>query len=329
MDTSPATGPVGSDPIPTPVTDAARRLSQLSFGVAGLAISAGRHLAERTRQAAAPHASSDAAMGTAPFDTAPFDTATVGTSAPPVPAPPVPSSLVTVPPKVGPVGLVGGALLGAGYVAQARILDVSAAVEVRTTKLSRRLLAAQGARGAAARPPSIVVRRLEPWFEIGAAHQAHSEAAVAATVSRLVPDMLDAAIAGIDLPRLLRRLPIDEMLDDLLDEIDLNALLARIDLDALLDRVDLDSLLRKVDIGAIVLGSTGTVTTEAVDASRGLAVRADTLVSRVTDKVLFRRGGRRLGVEGFDRIAPALGPKPKPAAIDVIGGPAPVDRRED
>lgn len=317
MDITPIIGPDGADPVPTPVTDAARRISQLSFGVAGLAFSAGRHLAERTRRAAAPHASSAAVMGT---QAPPIATPSGTPSAPVAPAPSTPapgSRLVTVPTRVGPVGLVGGALLGAGFVAQSRLLDMSAAVEVRTTRLSRRLLASQSHRSGSSRAPSIVVRGLEPWFEIGTAYQAHNEVAAAATVGRLLPEMIDAAIAGLDLPGLVHRLPLDEMLN----EVDLNAILARIDVEALLQRVDIDSLLRKVDIGAIVLGSTGTVTTEAVDASRGLAVRADTLVSRVTDKVLFRRGGRRLDVDGFEAIAPPLGPPPKHAAIDVTSGP--------
>jgi hypothetical protein len=307
MDSTPITGPDGAEPVPTPVTDVARRISQLSFGVAGLAFSAGRHLAERTRKAAAPHASSDAVMDI---------------PAPPVAATPLPAAaatgtgLVTVPARVGPVGLIGGALLGAGFVAQARILDVSAAVEVRTTQLSRRLLASQPRAPRGSRPPSVVMRGLEPWFEIATAYQAHNEAAAAATVSRLLPEMIDAAIARLDLPALIGRLPLDEMLN----EVDLNSILARIDVESLLQRVDIDALLRKVDIGAIVLGSTGTVTTEAVDASRGLAVRADTLVSRVTDRVLFRRGGRRLGVDGFDAIAPPLGLQTQ-HAIDVTSGP--------
>ena len=37
-----------------------------------------------------------------------------------------------------PIGLVGGALLGAGFVAQARLLDVSAAFEIRANRWSRR-----------------------------------------------------------------------------------------------------------------------------------------------------------------------------------------------
>jgi hypothetical protein len=154
------------------------------------------------------------------------------------------------------------------------------------------------------------VRGLEPWFEIGTRYQAYNEATAAATVSRLFPEVLDATITGIDLPAILARLPLDEMLD-------------QIDLNSIIGRVDLDALLRKVDIGAIVMGSTGTVTTEAVDASRGLAVRADTLVSRLTDKVLFRKNGRHLDLDGFDLIAPPLGPKEKHAAIDVTSGPPP------
>ncbi len=309
MDITPSTGPDGTDPVPTPVTDAARRLSQLSFGVAGLAFSAGRHLAGRTVQAAAPHASSAAVMA----EPIPLDAGIPAPGATPPAAPPV----VTVPAPVGPVSLIGGAILGAGFVAQARILDASAAVEIRAHRLSRRFLAPPADR-TASRPPSIVVRGLEPWFEIGASYQAHNEAAAAATVSRLIPEMIDATIAGLDLPGLLRRLPLDEMLN----EVDLNSILARIDVEAILNRVDIDALLRKVDIGAIVLGSTGTVTTEAVDASRGLAVRADTLVSRVTDKVLFRRGGRRLDVDGYDAVSPPLEP-PVQRAIDVSSGPAP------
>ncbi len=305
MDTTPSTSPPGADAVPTPVTDAARRLSQLSFGVAGLAFSAGKHLAER-----ALNAHAESALATVPSLHEPDAPAATPLPGDPVPAVPIPGApALIVPPPISPVSLVGGAILGAGFVAQARLLDASAAFEIRATRFSRRFLAPPDPAGPARRP-SIMVRGLEPWFEIGNRYQAYNEAAAAATVSRLFPEMLDATITGLDLPALIARLPLDE----LLDEIDLNGIISR---------VDLDALLRKVDIGAIVMGSTGTVTTEAVDASRGLTVRADSLVARITDKVLLRKNGRHLDLDGFDLIAPPLGPKDKQAAIDVTSGPAP------
>ncbi len=108
---------------------------------------------------------------------------------------------------------------------------------------------------------------------------------------------LDAVLAQVDVDALLRRIDVDALLeridvDGLLERIDVDGLMTRIDLDALLGRVELGPIvadvLDDVDIGGIVRESTGSISGDAVDGARLTAMRLDTFVGRVADRVLLR-----------------------------------------
>ena len=113
---------------------------------------------------------------------------------------------------------------------------------------------------------------------------------------------LDAVIARVDVGRVLDRIDVDAVarridLEALLARVDVDALAARVDIQAIIDRVDIAALTREVmdqvDIGQIVRESTGSMTSETVDAVRYQGMNADRLVSKIVDRIL-RRDGRDL-----------------------------------
>ena len=122
-------------------------------------------------------------------------------------------------------------------------------------------------------------------------------------VSRIdLNEMLDE----VDVQRVVDRVDVEELVaridvDDLLQRIDVNAVVARVDVDALVRRIDLTAVTKEaldaVDIGEIVRESTATIGTDIVNDGRLQAMRADDLIARLVDRVLFRRGPRRTALD--------------------------------
>jgi hypothetical protein len=246
-----------------------------------------------------------------------------------VPGEAAPGDEVTAP---GVVRLVPGALLGAGLMAQRRMLDVSAQVEKGVAQVA----------GALARTPIVgaPVRATEEylgrWSDVGEVEQARNRALVAEFVRRLAPELATAVINQLDMASLTDQLPIDAIvagvdIDALLDRVDVEAIIERVDVEKIIDRVDVEKIIdrvdvdaivgrvdvsaimgrvdiapmaneiiNEVDIGAIVRQSTGSITGDAIDGGRVTAMRLDGFVDRVVDRVLFRRKGRNLEVPGYD-----------------------------
>jgi hypothetical protein len=170
------------------------------------------------------------------------------------------------------------------------------------------------------------------WSARADIEQARRRAETTDFFARLIPAVVDAVIERIDVGAIVQRVPLAEILgavdiDALLDQIDLNEvlqrvdvgrLLDRIDVEAVVDRVDADALIQRVDvqallarvdmvgvvsevldeidIGAIVRESTGSITGDAVDGARVTAMRIDTFVGRVADRVLLRGANDRSGL---------------------------------
>jgi hypothetical protein len=235
----------------------------------------------------------------------------------------------------GVVRLVPGALLGAGLVAQRRMLDVSAQVEKAVAQ----------AAGAIARTPIVgaPVRATEQylgrWSDVGEVEQARNRALVAEFVRRLAPELATAVINQLDMATLTEQLPIDAIvagvdIDALLDRVDVESIIDRVDVEKIIDRVDVEKIIDRVDvdkivgrvdvqqimgrvdiapmaneiiaevdIGAIVRESTGSITGDAVDSGRVLGMRLDDFSDRIVDRILFRRRQRNLEVPGFDPAA--------------------------
>lgn len=162
--------------------------------------------------------------------------------------------------------LLPGALLGAGFEAERRLLNVSAAVEVRVIRVSSAV-----SRRVPGTPRSAVERSLVRWNERGRAEQARNELLMGELVRRLTPELAEAIVA---------RLPLEEIV-------------SRVDMPTLTRR-----LLESIDLAGIVRESTATVGSDVVDAGRTQAMGADSFVDRLVDKMLFRKEPRDLDVDG-------------------------------
>jgi hypothetical protein len=134
------------------------------------------------------------------------------------------------------------------------------------------------------------------------------------TLERLVPAIVelidvdtvvatidvDALLARTDVSALLERVDVDAFLagvdiDALIARIDVDAIAARIDVNAIVQQVDIDAVVEETELGTIVARSTSGFASEALDAARAQTVSADTLVTRLVDRVLRRRGEAPLG----------------------------------
>jgi hypothetical protein len=130
----------------------------------------------------------------------------------------------------------------------------------------------------------------------------------------------------------LARLDLDAVSSAALDQIDLNQLvLDRVDLgrvvDAALQQVDLtqvvmeqvdlvtvaEYVVAEIDLPEIIRASTGSMASETVRGLRMQGVGADQAVTRVVDKVLFRRAQRRSSADFVPRQEPRTeAPEDKP-----------------
>jgi len=169
-------------------------------------------------------------------------------------------------PSAGILRLLPGALLGAGFEAERRILNASAAVETRLIRTS-----AVVSRRVPGAPRLALERSLIRLSERGRAEQARNELLMSEFVRRLAPELAEAIVV---------RLPIEEIV-------------SRVDMPTLTKR-----LLESIDLAGIMRESTATVGGEVVDAGRTQAMGADSFVERVVDKMLFRKEPRDLGMEG-------------------------------
>jgi hypothetical protein len=188
----------------------------------------------------------------------------------------------------------------------------------------------------------------QPLARDGARVRRRAVAQAQRTLERVVPAIValidvnaivrrvdtDAVVAAIDVDALLRRTDVDALLrrvdvDAFLDGVDLDTLIARIDVDAIAARIDVNAIVQQVDIdavveetelGTIVARSTSGFASEALDAARAQTVGVDTLVTRLVDRVLRRRGKSPLGppllvgeeepAASAPAAAPAAGPPP-------------------
>lgn len=161
------------------------------------------------------------------------------------------------------------------------------------------------------------------WSARADLEQARRRAETTDFLARMIPAVVDAMIERIDIGAVVQRVPLAEILgavdiDALLGQVDLNQVLEHVDVDALIQRVDVDGLMTRVDvaalldridlssivgevldevdIGSIVRESTGSITGDAVDGARVTAMRVDTFVGRVADRVLLRGAHDRSGL---------------------------------
>ncbi|HEV7774879.1 MAG TPA: hypothetical protein VGO48_16480 [Conexibacter sp.] len=149
----------------------------------------------------------------------------------------------------------------------------------------------------------------------------------------------DALVATIDVDALLRRTDVDALLqridvdaflvgvdlDTLIARIDVDAIAARIDVNAIVQEVDIDAIVEETELGTIVARSTSGFASEALDAARAQTVGADTLVTRLVDRVLRRRAEGPLGPPLLVPEEEDAPPAPSAPTTAPEAGPPPPD----
>ncbi|HZV73125.1 MAG TPA: hypothetical protein VFF79_05360 [Conexibacter sp.] len=217
--------------------------------------------------------------------------------------------------RLGGVGLdmarIGGRLAaslpGAGLAARAvaaaarPLLDDGAHVRERTVAEAQRMLEA-------------VVPAIVELIDVDAIVRRVDTDALVASVD------LDALLRRTDVDALLQRVDVDTFMsgvdvDALIAQIDVNAIADRIDVNVIVQRIDIDAIVEETELGTIVARSTSGFASEALDAARAQTVGVDTLVTRLVDRVLRRRGEGPLGPSLLVREeAAADAAEPAPAA---------------
>ena len=240
------------------------------------------------------------------------------------------------------VGTAWGAarITGRLAVTGGRVAGPVVSVVLRPPLVPRRL---QPGRGVAAvaeqwrRDRPDAVRSLGLWSETmlpsgiqAAMRQVDVQACVDAVLDAVD---LDAVVAGVvrrmDVDAVaalvLARLDLGAVVSTALDQVDLNQLvLDRVDLgrviDAALQQVDLtqvvmeqvdlvavaEYVVAEIDLPEIIRASTGSVASETVRGLRMQGVGADQAVTRLVDRVLFRRAERRSAADAVSRQEPRV-----------------------
>jgi hypothetical protein len=124
--------------------------------------------------------------------------------------------------------------------------------------------------------------------------------AVSVAADQVVPEVVRAVLARLDVPALVREY-VD--LDRLAAMLDVDAVVARVDLDAVMERVDLDAVMDRVDLDAVVARLVLDRIVDKVDVSRVIdKVDLDAVVSRVdldraVDRVDLDRAVDRVDID--------------------------------
>ena len=82
----------------------------------------------------------------------------------------------------------------------------------------------------------------------------------------------------------------------------------QVDMPALMERIPIDEMLESVDIGSIIRGSTTSLAGETVDAIRVEVMGLDLFVARIVDKVIRRKDPRNGEFAGYDVTGPEFRP---------------------
>jgi hypothetical protein len=262
--------------------EAVRRATALALGAAGLALDIARAIVERSGPAG------------------PKGVAARASAAP------------------GPLRRLPGAALGLGLEAQRRSLLATAALGGR---LSPRVRAVARPAAAVARAPLAAAWRrldLDSWAARGLAEQRRNRQDAADVARALVGSVAAAVLDEVDVDGVVGRVDLDRIvgrldLDRIAERIDVDAIAARLDLDAVVARLDLagltEQVIDEVDVGELIRESTGTMTTETVDALRVHGMRADRVLGRVVDHLLRRHEARATEPVGLlDRHERSTGP---------------------
>jgi hypothetical protein len=108
---------------------------------------------------------------------------------------------------------------------------------------------------------------------------------------------LNQVVDRIDLNEIVDRVDLNEIVDridlnQVVDRLDVNRLMARVDINRLLSQVDIEALVKDTDLGAIMVSSSSTLATEAVDLGRSHAVSMDDTIARWVSRIRRNHKGR-------------------------------------
>jgi hypothetical protein len=154
----------------------------------------------------------------------------------------------------------------------------------------------------------------------------------------VVPRVASAVVGRIDLTDLVvRNVDLGRVVTTALDSVDLTRIVVeRVDIDAVVEKADMNRIIDRVpviplanfvieeiDLPTIIKDSTGGIATDAVNAVRVQGVGADQFVSRLADRFLLRRRGRKLDAPGEPESLEPVADDPAADAPDVAGGRQP------
>lgn len=139
--------------------------------------------------------------------------------------------------------------------------------------------------------------------------QVTARSLIGAVLDRVVPPIVDAIIARIDLTdvvisRVDLRAVVETALDQLdlteivIQRVDVDQIVAQASIDDVIDRVPMiqiaDYIIEEIDLPQIIRESTGGIAMDAFTTTRFSAARTDEFVSKIVDTLLLRRKGRDL-----------------------------------
>jgi hypothetical protein len=216
-------------------------------------------------------------------------------------------------------GLASGLLVGRSFArAVGAGLDAGARAGVTALELTPPVL----------RTP--IEDALQAWRERDRARGrelAEAELIAEDLVTSLVPRIVSATLDQLDLTSIVRRrvdldaIVRDVDLDAVAAGIDLDAVAARLDVNAVASRLDLDAVIGRLDLAEIaqtvideidlpevIRRSTGSVASETVRGVRMQSIEADRSIEGLVDRILRRRGPRRLDAAGVSEAEDTIAP---------------------
>ena len=115
-------------------------------------------------------------------------------------------------------------------------------------------------------------------------------AGVNAALDRVVPIAVNVVVDRIDLTQIV------------LDRVDIDAIVARANMDEIIDRVPMvdiaNYIIDEIDLPKIIRESTGGIATDAVNAARLQSLSLDEFINKIADSVIFRRKSRKVESPG-------------------------------
>ena len=114
---------------------------------------------------------------------------------------------------------------------------------------------------------------------------------------------VDGLIRRVDVDGLVRRVDLDGLIrrvdvDGLVQRVDVDGLVGRLDVEALMDRVNIGEIVRRAQVDAIVSTTAGGLGNRLLDLIRRQLVGLDTILTRITDRMLRRRVDEPMAEDG-------------------------------